>query len=81
MTVGELILINKAKYTKAYLLEKNEDNTVKFTQINDNTVNSEIAMKEAKDYFLLDKEGIEEIFGKSKDLEIIEEDKVLMIGL
>lgn len=81
MQIGELLLLNKEKYTKVFIIESDESNKAQFTEVKENTIDSEKIEIEAKDYFLLDKEGIEEIFGNADELEINEEDQVLLIGL
>lgn len=81
MTVGELLITNKEKYTKVFLIENDEENRAKFTQVSDATIDKEQIYQEAKDYFLLDKVGIDEIFGNAEDLGVVEEDKVLIIGI
>lgn len=81
MTVGELLITNKEKYTKVFLIENDEENRAKFTQVSDATIDKDQIYQEAKDYFLLDKVGIDEIFGNAEDLGVVEEDKVLIIGI
>lgn len=82
MTVGELLLTNKEKYTKAFIIEnEKESNKAVFTQILDSNITAEMIELDAKDYFMLDSEAIDEIFGNSKELGLNEEDLVLIIGL
>lgn len=82
MTVSELLLTNKERYTKVYIVE-NDSNTNQaiFTRVTDETIDKDKLFKEAKDYFLLDREGIDEIFGNATELNIKEQDMVLIIGL
>ncbi|MFM1524308.1 MULTISPECIES: hypothetical protein [Helcococcus] len=82
MTVGELLLTNKDKYTKAFLIQNDkETNKAVFTQVKDENVAKDLIDVEAKDYFLLDKVAINEIFGNADELEITEDDKVFVIGI
>ena len=81
MTVGELLITNKEKYTKVFLVENDENNRAKFTRVSDSTIDKDQIYQEAKDYFLLDKIGIDEIFGNSDELEIVEDDRILIIGI
>lgn len=81
MQIGELLLLNKEKYTKAFIIENDESNKAQFTEIKEKTIDSTKIELEAKDYFMLDKEGIEEIFGNASELGIISEDQVLLIGI
>lgn len=82
MTVSALLLTNKERYTKVYIVE-NDSNTNQaiFTRVTDETIDKDKLFKEAKDYFLLDREGIDEIFGNATELNIKEQDMVLIIGL
>ena len=82
MTIAEILVTNKARYTKAFIIEADiNDKSPVFRQISDATVDKDEMLLEAKDYFLLDKEGIDEIFGKGDELALTEEDKVLVIGM
>lgn len=82
MTVAEILIINKDKYNKSFLLTNDSDtNGVVFTPINENTLTDSQSLTEAKDYFLLDSEGIDEIFGKASELDLKEEDNILIIGI
>ncbi|MGY3776157.1 hypothetical protein [Helcococcus sueciensis] len=82
MTVGELILTNKDRYTKVYLIKNDKlTNEAVFVKADEKSLDEKTILIEAKDYFILDKEGIDEIFGNSKDLNVNDEDKVLLIGI
>nr|WP_276938489.1 hypothetical protein [Helcococcus sueciensis] len=82
MTVGELILTNKDRYTKVYLIKNDKlTNEPVFVKADEKSLDEKTILIEAKDYFILDKEGIDEIFGNSKDLNVNDEDKVLLIGI
>lgn len=81
MKVSELLLLNKQKYTKVFIIENDEDNKAVFTEVKEDNIDKEKLDIEAKDYFLLDREGINEIFGNADKLEINKDDQVLMIGL
>lgn len=82
MTVGELILTNKDRYTKVYLIKNDKlTNEAVFVKADEKSLDGKTILIEAKDYFILDKEGIDEIFGNSKDLNVNDEDKVLLIGI
>ena len=82
MTVGELILTNKDRYTKVYLIKNDKlTNEAIFIKADEKSLDEKTILIEAKDYFILDKEGIDEIFGNSKDLNVNDEDKVLLIGI
>ncbi len=82
MTVGELILTNKDRYTKIYLIKNDKlTNEAIFIKADEKSLDEKTILIEAKDYFILDKEGIDEIFGNSKDLNVNDEDKVLLIGI
>lgn len=82
MTVGELILTNKDRYTKVYLVTNDkETNRALFTKADEKSLDEKTILTEAKDYFMLDKEGIDEIFGNADELCIDEKDKILIIGL
>lgn len=81
MKVGELVILNKNRYTKVYLLENDKDNKPKFKLISEENLDEKLIDLEAKDYFLLEKEGFDEIFGISDNLGIVKEDKVLLIGV
>jgi len=82
MTVGELLLLNKERYTKVFFIENDkETNKAIFRQVKEETVKKEEIEKNAIDYFMLDKEAIDEIFGNSEELEINDEDLVLLIGI
>lgn len=82
MTVGELLLTNKDKYTKVFLIQNDkETNKAVFTQVKDENVAKDLIDVEAKDYFLLDKVAINEIFGNADELEITKDDKVFVIGI
>lgn len=82
MTIGELLITNKDRYTKVFLIENDSiTNKAVFTRVMESTVKPEMIEMEAKDYFMLDKEAIDEIFGNSDELEIAEDDLVLLIGL
>ncbi len=82
MTVGELIITNKDRYTKVYLVTNDKKtNKAVFTKADEKSLDEETILTQAKDYFMLDKEGIDEIFGNAVELGIDEEDKLLIIGL
>lgn len=82
MTVGELILTNRDRYTKVFLVTNDKiTNTAVFTKADENSLDERTILTEAKDYFLLDKDGINEIFGNACELDIDEIDKILIIGL
>ena len=82
MTVGELILTNKDRYTKVYLVTNDKvTNRPVFTKANEKSLDEETILTEAKDYFMLDKEGIDEIFGNAVELGIDYKDKILIIGI
>lgn len=82
MQLGEILVTNKAKYTKAYLLENDkETNGPVFTQVTDSTLDPNRVYQDVKDYFLLEKEGFEEIFGPQENIDITEDDKLLIIGV
>ncbi|MFM1514218.1 hypothetical protein ABGF49_04940 [Helcococcus ovis] len=82
MKVGELLLTNKDKYTKAFLIHNDkETNNAVFMQIKDENIDKDLIDKDAKDYFLLDNLAIDEIFGNSDKLGITDDDKVFIIGI
>lgn len=82
MTIAELILLNKERYTKVFLIENGKKtNQAIFREIKENTITENELEQKAKDYFMLDKEGIDEIFGNSEELQITDEDMVLLIGI
>lgn len=82
MTVVDLILVNKERYTKVFLIENDkETNKAIFREVNEDIIKEDDGEKEAKDYFMLDKEAIDEIFGNSDELQINDDDLVLLIGI
>lgn len=82
MTVIEILTTNKSKYTKSLLITNDiHSNAPKFEEIFQDDLEDDLAFVEAKDYFLLEKEGFEEIFGKSHGIDIEEEDKILLVGI
>lgn len=81
MQIAELLLLNKGKYTRVFLIRTNELNQAIFEELFENTIDPDLVQEEAKDYFLLDREGIDEIFGNADDLIVTEDDQILIIGL
>lgn len=81
MQIAELLLLNKGKYTRVFLIRTNELNQAIFEELFENTIDPDLVQEEAKDYFLLDREGIDEIFGNADDLKVTEDDQILIIGL
>lgn len=82
MTIIEILTTNKSKYTKSLLITNDiHSNAPKFEEIFQDDLEDDLAFVEAKDYFLLEKDGFEEIFGKSYGVDIQEEDKILLIGI
>lgn len=81
MTVGELLITNKGRYTRAFLLQNDEENKALFTEIKDKTIAKDMILVESKDYFLLDTDTVDEIFGKSEELNLLAEDLNLIIAI
>lgn len=81
MQIAELLLLNKGKYTRVFLIRTNELNQAIFEELFENTIAPDLVQEEAKDYFLLDREGIDEIFGNADELKVTEDDQILIIGL
>lgn len=81
MTVGELLITNKGRYTRAFLLQNDEENKALFTEIKDETIAKDMILVESKDYFLLDTDTVDEIFGKSEELNLLAEDLNLIIAI
>lgn len=81
MQIAELLLLNKGKYTRVFLIRTNELNQAIFEELFENTIDPDLVQEEAKDYFLLDREGIDEIFGNADELKVTEDDQILIIGL
>ncbi len=81
MTVGELLITNKGRYTRAFLLQNDEENKALFTEIKDETIAKDMILVESKDYFLLDTDTVDEIFRKSEELNLLAEDLNLIIAI
>ncbi|WP_297378523.1 hypothetical protein [uncultured Helcococcus sp.] len=82
MTVIEILTTNKNKYNRSLLITNNiNSNAPSFEEVYQNNLDDDLAFVEAKDYFLLEKEGFEEVFGKSHGVDIQENDKILLIGI
>lgn len=82
MTLGEILLTNKGRYNKAFIIENDpQTNGPVFKEINEDNIKKDQVQKKAKDYFLLEKEGIDEIFGNGDQLGLENDDRVLIIGV
>lgn len=82
MILAELLLMNKSKYTRVFLIRNDEvTNEAVFEELFESEITPELSQTNAKDYFLLDREAIDEIFGNSDELGISDEDNVLIIGI
>ena len=82
MTIIEILTTNKSKYNRSLLITNDiNSNSPKFEEVYQNNLDDDLAFVEVKDYFLLEKEGFEEVFGKSHGVDIQEDDKILLIGI
>lgn len=82
MKVSEIIIKNKGKYTKVFVISNDKiTNEAIFTRIDDKNLDEKLSDINAKDYFILEKEGFEEVFGYLDQLELIDDDKILIIGI
>ncbi|WP_103981067.1 hypothetical protein [Helcococcus massiliensis] len=82
MTVVEILTTNKSKYSKSLLITNDiHSNAPKFEEVYQDDLDDALAFVEVKDYFLLEKEGFEEVFGKLHGVDIQEDDKILLIGI
>lgn len=82
MTIIEILTTNKNKYSKSLLITNDiYSNAPKFKEICLENLEDDLAFVEAKDYFLLEKEGLEEVFGKFHGFNFQEDEKILLIGI
>lgn len=82
MTIIEILTTNKSKYNRSLLITNDiNSNAPSFEEVYQNNLDDDLAFVEAKDYFLLEKEDFEEVFGKSHGVDIQEDDKILLIGI
>lgn len=88
MTVGELVLINKERYEQIIIASMGEDQNIEDINLDDfDFIKNGLNLKDedlglvAKDYFLLDREGLFEIFfaDKNKKMEDLEDLITLVI--
>lgn len=81
MIISDILLNNKGKYNRAFLIENDENNKARFNEVIFENLSEDKLKLEAKDYYLLDRETIDEIFGNADTLEIKDDDKVIIIGI
>lgn len=82
MILQELLMINKSKYSRVFIVENSEKNLLNAKLVElDEELKKEKYLQEAKDYYLLDHEGMMEIFLQARNFAIGNDEYSLVVIL